>query len=69
MDSNVKRINYTYKNKELSYIRFLEPAFSKKTGIASEAGWPIISDNNTRQGYVLRNILKPAGYFFPGFGR
>jgi len=27
----------------------------------------IISGNNTRQGYVLRNTLKLAGYLFLGF--
>ena len=32
--------------------------------IATRVDWPIIRVNNTRQGYVLRNTLKPAGYLF-----
>lgn len=30
---------------------------------------PIIDRNKTRQGYALRSILKPAGYFFVGSTR
>lgn len=36
----------------------------KQTALEPETDSDIISGNKTRQGYVLRNTLKPAGYFF-----
>lgn len=36
----------------------------KQTALEVRAHSDIISGNKTRQGYVLRNTLKPAGYFF-----
>lgn len=35
-----------------------------QTALEPETDSDIISGNKTRQGYVLRNTLKPAGYFF-----
>jgi hypothetical protein len=48
------------------YLRSLRLPLNQTIKLESLQLIPIISDNKTRQGYVLRNILKQAGYFFLG---
>jgi len=69
MEDDVIKKRIVNKNNVLRGFSSLGAALVGKIAIATAACWPIILINNTRQGYVLRNTLKPAGYFFLGLGR
>ena len=56
--------NCNKNNNKSNRITFNNMGLPIKKAIASVVYWPIITTNNTRQGYVLRNTLKQAGYLF-----